>query len=401
MRTLLWYEIKKILMKKSNIVAFGILFAIQIFFAISGSLGSTYVDDIFVETHMERNRIDREYGIAMSGSVMDDELLLEVKNAYEKVDYSNREYLLSEVYQTEVRKYADIIDKLKSWGLRNLLSDDRITEGALYECRESLQNAMWENYELSEGERKYWLEKENELKKPFVYEYCLAFEMITSMTGVYMTCMLITFFISISMVNVFMEEHNRKTDQLLLCTRYGRKKLYLAKLLAGGIVVFVANLLLVLVDVAGNFFSYGMEGFNAMIQGTSVFWYSYDLSLGKTALIVIGLLLLSSVMAAVFTMVLAEILHHSVGAMAVMVGGLFAARLVSVPVSWGFISQLWNYIPINLLKIDQGFTDLRLVPVFGVWLTSWQFAPILYVLVIAAAGLIGSRIYIKYQVSGR
>ena len=36
------------------------------------------------------------------------------------------------------------------------------------------------------------------------------------------------------------------------------------------------------------------------------------------------------------------------------------------------MSQIWNYFPMNLLKIDQGFLDVRLVNIFGVKLTSWD-----------------------------
>ena len=51
------------------------------------------------------------------------------------------------------------------------------------------------------------------------------------------------------------------------------------------------------------------------------------------------------------------------------------ARMVSVSASWGIFSQLWNYLPINMLKVDEGFCDLRLVHLFGTKLTTWQFAP--------------------------
>lgn len=401
MKRLLGYEIKKILMKKSTIVTFVILFGIQMFLAIAGSLGSTYVEDAFVETHMERNRIDRENGIALSGRVLDDELLAEITEAYGKIEWNDRTYLLSEGYQSEVRKYSDLISRLKAWGFGSALSAGGLTEEVFYDMREVRREELWDSQELTEKERAYWLEKEAALEYPFTYEYTTAYEYLLTMHGGYMCCMLLTFFIAVSMVGVFAEEHSRKTDQLVLCTKHGRYQLYFAKILAGSIVVFGTNLLFILVALAGNFFSYGAEGFQASIQVATAFWYSYELSAGEAVLIIMGLLLLSSVMVAAFAMVLAEILRSAIGAMAIIVGGLFVARLVVIPASWGLMSQLWNYIPINLLKVDQGFTDLRLVSVFGLQLTSWQFAPIMYVLITVAVIVIGNKVYRSYQVSGR
>ena len=221
------------------------------------------------------------------------------------------------------------------------------------------------------------------------------------MQGMYMTCMLMTFFIGISMVTVFAEEHTRKTDQLILCARYGKSKAYFAKILAGSLVVFGGNMLFAGVLIVGRFFSFGTEGFGAAIQSVVAPWYSYPLTMGQALLLMTGILLLSGVLVAVFAMLLAEVLGNSVGAMAVVVGLLFAARLVPIPPSFGVLSQAWNYMPINMLKVDEGFLDPRLVNLFGLQLTTWQFAPILYVVLIVGMVFAGSRFYRRYQVSGR
>lgn len=401
MKTLLRFEIRKIVKKKSTIVAFAILFALQAFLAFAGSIGSTYVNDEFLGTHMEINKIERENGIALSGRAIDDELLSEMIEAYAKVDWEDDRYRFTEAYQEEARKYSGVDQIIRMWGLKDALMTGSLTEEILYEAREADMESTWEYYELSEKEQAYWQAREEEIEKPFTYQYAMAYEYLTSMHGGYMICLIFTFFIAIVMVTVFTEEHTRKTDQLILCSQYGRGKLYIAKILAGSIVTFVGNLLFIVVTVAGNFFSYGVEGFQASIQVALVNWYSYDLTTGETVLIIMGLLLLSSIMTAIFTMVLAEVLKNSVGAMAIVIGILFGARMIPMPVSWGILSQLWNYIPINLLKIDEGFVDMRLVSILGTELTTWQFAPILYVMVIVVLIFVGSRCYKNYQVTGR
>ena len=267
--------------------------------------------------------------------------------------------------------------------------------------RNEMQHQMYDSYELSKQENAFWEKQNSKVEIPFSYEYASFYESMLGGQGIYMVCMLLTFFIAMSMVSVFTEEHNRKTDQLILCARFGRDKLYMAKIVAGGLVVFTVNLLFIITAIVGKSFSYGPEGFEAMIQLLGVYWYPFALSAGETVLIEVGLLFLSSIMVAVFAMVLAEVTRSNVGAMAIVVGGLFLARLVSIPPSWGVLSELWNYIPINMLKIDEGLTDVRLISIFDMHFTTWQFAPVLYIVLSAIVVWIGSRIYKNYQVSGR
>ena len=410
MRALVGYEIKKILKKKSTLVAFFVLFALHVFaVCISGNLGNTYVEGEFYETHYERNKINRANGIDLSGRRIDEELLAEMSEAYQKIDWSTSDYKWSDIYKEEVRKYSDLEDRIKWMGLWGNLLSEVITEGIvdvsttekIYAVRKDVQQQLYDSYELSEQDIAYWQEQDEKVEVPFTYEYASVYDSILGGQGIYMMCMLLTFFIAISMVSVFAEEHSRKTDQLILCARYGKDRLYIAKLVAGSLVVFAINILFVGTAVIGKTVSYGPEGFHAALQLITVYWYPYALSVGETTLIAIGLLFLSSVMVTIFTMLLAEVLKNSVGAMAIVTGGLFVARLVSIPPSMGIFSQLWSYLPINILKIDEGFTDLRLVHFFGTKLTTWQFAPILYLILIGVMVWGGSKVYKNYQVSGR
>lgn len=68
--------------------------------------------------------------------------------------------------------------------------------------------------------------------EPIVYHgYFDGWRQIADMMKL-ITCMEIMF-IAICLSTVFTVEHTRKTDQVILCTRLGKKKLYAAKTLAG------------------------------------------------------------------------------------------------------------------------------------------------------------------------
>lgn len=407
MQTLIRYEISKIVKKKSTITIFTILFLLHIIFvAISGSLGSTYVDDKLYETHYERNQIDREHGFALSGRKIDDALLTEMKEAYAKVDRSTSAYMWTDTYKNEVRKYCDLEEQFSYYwqidiGFINSEFEEEVSaEKYLYSVRDDTQKEIYTNYMLYEDEKAYWENKDCKVEIPLTYQYHAAYKSMLGGQGIYMICMFVTFFIAATMVNVFFDEHTRKMDQLILCTRLGRGKLYTAKIFASSFITFSVTLLLVITALLGKFFSYGTEGFEASIQ-MLVFWYPYPLSVGETCLIMIGLLLLSSVMVTIFAMLLAEVLQNNIGAMTVLIGILFAARLISIPTQYKFLSQAWNFLPINMLMTEDGFVDLRMISFFGAELTTWQFAPILYLFLIGLMFFAGSRVYRNYQVSGR
>lgn len=100
-------------------------------------------------------------------------------------------------------------------------------------------------------------------------------------------------------------------------------------------------------------------------------------------------------MVGTFTMMLSEWTKNSVGTMAVVIAITFLARLVEIPVRYRFFSQIWAYLPVNLIK-ESGVFDLRLVSVFGIKLTTWQFAPLLYVLLIAVFCVLGKIAYRRH-----
>ena len=118
MGTLISYEVRKILKKKSTVAAFFILFGLHVFaVCISGSPGNTYVDGEFYETHYERNKINRANGVGLSGRKIDEKLLTEMSEAYQKVNWSTTDYMRSDIYKEEVRKYSDLETRFKIMGL--------------------------------------------------------------------------------------------------------------------------------------------------------------------------------------------------------------------------------------------------------------------------------------------
>lgn len=393
---LFFYELKKIMQRKNTWITLGILLALYLFLTGGRLLGSSYVDGEFLETHKEGFAIDKKNGEKLSGRKLDDALFEEMKSAYAGMEDKERKYMLTEEYQTKVRPYSMIFDIVRF----SDVSPFTVTEEEFYAARQADVQESWEKYELTQGEKEYWQEKEDKLEKPFTYQYAEGYADLISMNGIYMICLWVSFLIAICMSSVFTEEHGRKTDQLILCSRLGRKEIYFAKILAGGLFSLLVTAFFLGIELVGVFTTYGSEGFSTMVQ---LFYsvYSYPLTEGQVFFIMIGILLLATVLTGIFTMVLSEITKSNIGSMATVVVLLFLARLVPIPLTWRFLSQIWNFFPINMLKLDAGFIDVRLVSLFGLKLTSWQFVPVLYVLLAVLLVFAGKRVYCRYQVQGR
>lgn len=125
------------------------------------------------------------------------------------------------------------------------------------------------------------------------------------------------------------------------------------------------------------------------------------MTVGQILLIMLGICVISALLTSIFIMVVSEKFRSSMAGMVIAVLTVEAARIIVIPREFRLLSQVWNYLPMNLLKMDQGFLDVRLVSVFGVKMTIWQFAPILYLILGIILVLLGKRCYSRYQVQGR
>lgn len=393
-RTLFFYEMKKIAQRKNTWITFGALLVLFLGLIAGRQVGSTYINGEFLETKKEGFAIDRENGLKFSGRKLDDKLITEVKNAYALMAGKDTAYLLMEEYRKNVRPYSGIDNIISAYSEPASASEENF-----YAAREAVLKGSQDDYKLSEAEKEYWQGKEEKVEKPFTYQYADAYSYLDSMNGIYLVLLMVSFMLAICMSNVFTEEHGRKTDQLILCTRLGRKQTYFAKIFAGSVFSFVTGLLFLAIVTVGAFISFGTEGFSAALQlmyGN----YSYPMTLGQVFLVMAGIHLLACILTGVFAMVLSEITKSSIGTMATVVAILFLARLIPVPPDWR-LSQAVNFFPINILKLDAGFTDMRLVSIFGLKFTSWQFAPLLYIFLIVLLFFTGKKVYCRFQVQGR
>lgn len=398
--TIYKYEIKKLTGKKLLWVTALLCLAGIVVTVFSGLIGTHYVDGEPYESHYEAFRKDQEYRKDLSGRYIDEALLRETVDGYGRIPTDALRYTLTEEYETFARPYSDIFNMIRSWTEMDLSSVQNweADEAAFYEARRENLETSWKSIPLTEREKEFWREKETQIETPLRYEYHEGYETILSAfltIGVQMHL-----FAAICLSNLFADEHIRRTDQLVLCSIGGKRYAYWAKILAGVTVSVIASALMTVITMGLCLGIYGAEGFDALLQACIRIDYSYPVTIGQACLIAYGILIITSILAAVFVMVVSELLRSAVAALSISTGLIILGNTVIIPTQYRVLAQIWDWSPMAYLATWNIF-DSRTLTLFGRCFVSWQVVPVIYILLSAALALGGKGIYQRYQVTGR
>lgn len=399
LQTLYQFELKKVLSRKIVRITVIIMLILIEFSLCIQLLGDYYIDG---------KRVDSNYGIfqkirttqrALTGRHIDQQLLKETWDAFRKIPpVTDVHYTGTAEYWEYAFPYGAIFQFATA--AANMDEDAmawEVDEADLYSMWQDALENSWNSFYLTEGEKEYWRRLELSVEKPIEYAYKEGWW--TLLDGLYTIGLMAQLTIAVCLSNVFTVEQTRKTDQLILCSRYGKGTLYLAKIFAGISFSAGISLLYMIAAFVLTTVVYGSDGFSAAIQLIYTD-YSAPLSVGEVVLIGYGLMLVASILTGVFTMVLSEILRNGIGTLAVIGGIIILSMFVLIPYQYRVLAQIWDYLPCTFISI-WNILDCRLVPFFGTYLTNIQFVPVLYIVIAGILSVIGFKIYQKYQVGAR
>lgn len=327
------------------------------------------------------NRAEQEAAEQISGRAIDQKLIDEMRPAYE-------DFIFNGNYK-EALPYLDVYNFIgrtlgTQAGAEILVCDSE----AFYEKL---------NAQL-EANTPAGLTESISFDEPIVYHgYFDGWRQIADMMKL-ITCMEIMF-IAICLSTVFTVEHTRKTDQVILCTRLGKKKLYAAKTLAGLTVGVGFTLLLSLLMFGIIAFLYGFDGYDTILQ--FVLLRPFNLTVGQAALILVGLSFAGAALISIFTMMLSEVTKNSIATIGIITGVLLVTMFImEMPANLKLLSEIWYLLPSNLVSLNGAFR-YSMFHVGGSPLAAYQYAPIVYLVLAVIFALIGKLTYNRYQINGR
>jgi len=205
--------------------------------------------------------------------------------------------------------------------------------------------------------------------------------------------------VSFCLAGIFPEEHFKKTDQLILCSKCGREKVFGAKFLVGIGFAFFLSMLFAVTTICLAFALYGAEGFDGPLQLIYT-GSAQPISLGQAVLIAYSVVVVTGIFTGALVLFLSEVLRNSVGTLAIVVGIIILPMFLTVPDEYRIWAQLWSYLPGDFVAAWTIFCP-RIVMLFGKALQGWQIVPVVYMVLSILFGLGGRRAFVRYQVTGR
>ena len=400
LKTLYQYELKKIVKRKILWITLAVCIIVIALGVTSPLFGAYYVDGELTDTHYDIYTVDRAYREKLSGRAIDDELLQEMVAAYRQIPADTLRYTLTDEYQTYARPFSDIYNIVQKWTGMSFESivNWNASEDDLYALRRIDLEKGWQELRLTETEKAFWAEHESHIVKPVTYFYHEGYSALFDdflSVGIMMLLL-----IAITLSSVFSDEHTRRTDQLILSSAKGKSIAYWAKLLAGGTVSMACSIILALTTVSLSLGIYGATGFHAALQ-LELYSYSYSLTVGQACFIMYAALIVTALLSSIFVMVLSELLHSNIAALAVSTGVILLGVIIgSIPDQYRIVAQIWDSLPMTFLAPWNVFS-VRPITLLGHCFTSWQTIPIIYILCSILIAVAGKRVFQQYQVSGR
>lgn len=424
--TLYGFELKKILKRKIVLYTLTLLVFTVIYQILWPPLTSshTWVDgegNATTMSHLAYLMDQKEKTKALNGRAVDDALIDEVRDAYKNV--YRQEYQMTSgdgyrtITQTELSEMEGVSEE-ESMTEEDMAAALRKQEAyqpiygyihglagfydavhtidadSLYQARlDNIIKPHWDNLVLTEGEKTYWTERENELEKPFIYGHAEGWDRILD-DFIYLNLMLVLG-IAICLSNIFSEEYLRKTDQLILCSRHGKSRLFFAKATAGMTFGIICSVLLFVAAVVSSVCLYGAEGGSVVIQICRPLC-SRSLTMGQAVFLLGGMYVIAGIVYSLLTMFLSETVKSGIAVMGMMTGGMLLTMLIDVPYQHRVASQLHALLPTVLVQAER-LSDDRLLSIFELHLTNYQTALILYVVVSILLIWKGNRIWQKLK----
>ena len=342
-------------------------------------------------TPEEQDKFELEAPRLLSGRVMDEEFFAKAEEhipaCLEDTDPMTPEELQKLNDNQEARDgYFHLVDptyygayQLSAWKDWYLHRMDKATEYA---------ESQWKNY-MTDKEIAYWLDWEAQIEQPFLYEPTDApnrlFDVLGTM-GIFIPVL-----VALCVCDLFSQERRAKTYPQIFTSRQGRKCLFLAKILAGGVTSMLAVATAVGTVIGSSLIRYGTWGWGAAIQLCRyMLSCSFPITAWQGILIQTGMILVYALLCGALISVVSMWSGSGMAALAVgaaLVGGqMLLAQMQSVlsPVlTLPFASEEMYYLPMGLVSAA-ALTPHPLKYFFGLPLNMVQAGMLVYLAVSAA-----------------
>ncbi|MDE6744066.1 MAG: ABC transporter permease [Lachnospiraceae bacterium] len=397
------FELKKILCRKRSVITLLVVILLGIFSVFGTIVGNYYFldengEEIAVSRY-EEEMIDRRNGEALSGRVVDADLIMEAVDAYRQVPLDKVYYDITPEYQN-ARKYSEICE-IVCWTM-DLSIDEfqqltREQAEQFDQIRRENKEYMIENSDInmSENMKEYWRECIEKSPKTLTYEYSGGYYRYVAV--MYTTAFMAAAAVAIMISGIFSEEYVSGADNLILSSKHGKGLVIGAKLLAAFGIAEALIIFLIAVSYIETMAVWGTSGADAsLILLGNIF--EYPITIGQSALFysicMLGSILLFTALTTFFSAAFKTPFNTIVVMAIILIVPMFIVIPDSAPL-WVF--QLEQLMPTHMMAFWDAMSDLQ-YEIFGVVIPPYVFLPVFAIIASCVCVCLSYRIFKRHQV---
>ncbi len=365
MGILVKFEFKKLFNKKMNIIVIIVcLFFITLLFSMAGkdflatdNSGKSYKGKEAISVRKEQMK-------EISGTLTNEKIIKEIEKLQElhndpnnlitnsdgEVDFkrkiyneylNNRLNLLTNINRVYANYNASYINELFNINLNE--------QKDFYETRrqriEEKLNQSYDGKTYTSQEKEFWLEKSNNTKIPFEYDFYYGY---SNLYSTYEMLIIGVIAICICLASVFAGEYQNGTDKILLTTKYGKSKGVTAKIIASYIFAILVFTIYLIFAIGPIFLMFGTDGGNLPIQLSNIL-SPYALTFFQSLLynIVISYTVLLGMVG--LTLFLSSKLKNSMNVLVIDIAIIILPVFLSIKSAFGILNKILFLMPYNAI----------------------------------------------------
>lgn len=383
------YELKKIWSRPLLWAAMAVCGAAFVFIS---PIPSYHWDQTFTAVDTEGNEITRlvtaeeqfraeiEGSRVLSGQPMDEAFFQKARETVPDVGgpQLNTEaqrayfYLIDSSYCGAFNQFSGLMDETAEgfYGVRQRWIEDSWNYGKEYMGQTDEDVAYWERMEAR-------------VEKPFLFQPVQGPSRLMEVLG--LLTAVVPLLAGLCLCELFSQDRRYRTHSVVVSSRWGRGRLFLAKTLAGGVSAMLAVVMAAGAAVAASLALYGTWGWDGAIQlGLHTMTCCLPITMGQGILLLVGLLALYALVCGALVSAVSMWTGSGVAALAASVA--VTAMCMVLSVYWhpsGVLAQIYDRLPFNfvgwLSLIRHDMTHL-----FGLRLDWLQSGTLLYLGIAAA-----------------
>ena len=375
---LVGFEYKKIFKRKGAVVAIAIIMLLSLIGPIGVFIGNIYIDGELFESNYQAMTKDRSHARALSGRSIDETLLTETKDAFEKIPLSkiNEIFMIIPEYQEHGRPYKGIYNIANDIYGGNLQLMQNLTQEQMqnfYQIRHKIISDNINAMDISDKSKDKLIQLDSEIQTPLIFDYIGGYEYFFQM--LYSTGIFAAFAIAICLAPMFAGEYGTHTDQLILSSKFGKNKLIIAKLFTGVSFCAIFSAIITIMTYLAGSVIFGFDGANAPIQLFYIFSI-YPMTILQGAVACSICVLFAAILVGGITLLLSSVFKSPFGVIIIISLLIFVPMMIQAPDNNVLIWNLFRLLPVNIMWVAMSLIDYLPYELFGLTIPPYVFMPL-------------------------